>query len=142
MFCSKILVAYDGSRPAKKALDKALALLSLDNSITVNIVHIINMHNSVHTVMSEMPSIENIFYQEGEPTIKDARDMVGEYSANCTFKLLTGTPAAAILAYAQQNSCDLIIMGSRGLGGLKEFLGSVSHTVVHEAQVPVLIIKA
>ena len=142
MFCSKILVAYDGSRPAQKALDKALELVALDKKITIDIVHIINMHNSVHTAMSDLPSIENIFFQEGELTIKEARGMVGEYADNCTFKLLTGTPAATILAYAVKNSCDMIIMGSRGLGGLKEFLGSVSHTVIHEAKVPVLIIKA
>ena len=141
MFCSKILVAYDGSIPAQKALDKALELASLDSAMAIDIVHIINMNQSAHTAMNSIPGIENIFYQEGELIMQDAKNKVGNSSTKCTFKLLTGPPATAILHYAVKNACDFIIMGSRGLGGLKEFLGSVSHTVVHEAKVPVLIIK-
>jgi nucleotide-binding universal stress UspA family protein len=56
--------------------------------------------------------------------------------------LLKGiSPAYVILNHAREHGCDLIIMGSRGLTGIKEFLGSVSHTVVQNSQVPVLIVK-
>ena len=52
-----------------------------------------------------------------------------------------GGPAKVILDYAKNNKCDLIIMGSIGLSGFKEFLGSVSHTVVQKSVVPVLLVK-
>jgi nucleotide-binding universal stress UspA family protein len=52
-----------------------------------------------------------------------------------------GQPVRTILDFASENGYDLIVIGSRGLSGVKEFLGSVSHGVVQRSKVPVLIIK-
>jgi nucleotide-binding universal stress UspA family protein len=57
-------------------------------------------------------------------------------------KLLIGKPGDIILSEATQGAFDLIVIGSRGLGGFKEFvLGSVSHQVVNESKIPVLVVK-
>jgi nucleotide-binding universal stress UspA family protein len=57
-------------------------------------------------------------------------------------KLLIGRPGDVIISEASQGGFDLIVIGSRGLGGFKELvLGSVSHQVVNEAKVPVLVVK-
>ena len=51
-------------------------------------------------------------------------------------------PAAEILRYADRNAIDLIVTGSRGLGGLKGlFLGSVSHKLIEDAKCPCLVVK-
>ena len=50
-------------------------------------------------------------------------------------------PGDQIVKYAQENGCGLIIMGSRGQGGVKGFLGSVSYAVTKESPVTVLIAK-
>lgn len=56
--------------------------------------------------------------------------------------LIQGAAAEVLLDYAKENGSDIIIIGSRGLGGIREFvLGSVSHNVVQHAQIPVLIVK-
>ncbi|WP_269085328.1 universal stress protein [Peribacillus muralis] len=47
----------------------------------------------------------------------------------------------ALLEHVNTHNCDLIIMGSRGLSGFKEFLGSVSHYIVQHSPVPVLLVK-
>ena len=51
------------------------------------------------------------------------------------------SPAYVILNHAKEYNCDLIVMGSRGLSGIKEFLGSVSHKITQRSQIAVLIIK-
>ena len=50
-------------------------------------------------------------------------------------------PGEQIVAFADEHACDLIVMGSRGLGALRGILGSVSSHVLREAAVPVLIVK-
>jgi nucleotide-binding universal stress UspA family protein len=59
-----------------------------------------------------------------------------------TTRLSEGHPADKIIELAEAEHCDLIVMGSRGLGGLKEmFLGSVSDKVADHASCPVLIVR-
>ncbi len=56
--------------------------------------------------------------------------------------MLAGSPAEAIVDYSENNDCDLIIMGSRGLGAIREIMvGSVSHNVIQHASIPVMIMK-
>ena len=57
-------------------------------------------------------------------------------------KILEGRPADKIVETAKDDKTDLIVMGSRGIGGIREFfLGSVSDRVADEATCPVLIVK-
>ena len=57
------------------------------------------------------------------------------------FRLETGHPAEVIVRLAETDGFDLVVLGSRGLGGVKEFLlGSVSNRVSHHARCPVLIV--
>jgi nucleotide-binding universal stress UspA family protein len=54
----------------------------------------------------------------------------------------TGHPVDMIVSVAARIHCDLIVLGSRGLGGMESFLlGSVSERVTHHARCPVLIVK-
>jgi len=53
-----------------------------------------------------------------------------------------GDAAANINGYAEKEAFDLIVIGSRGLGRLKQaLLGSVSNKVIHHAKRSVLIVK-
>lgn len=53
-----------------------------------------------------------------------------------------GTPVSTIVAIARQEHADLIVLGSRGMGGFRSFLvGSVSDGVLHHAHCPVLVVR-
>jgi nucleotide-binding universal stress UspA family protein len=57
-------------------------------------------------------------------------------------KLVKGTPVDAIVETAKKEKFNAIVVGSRGLGGVKElFLGSVSDGVARKATCPVIIVK-
>ena len=56
--------------------------------------------------------------------------------------LLEGRPSAKIVEQAEKNQADLIVMGSRGIGGISGWiLGSTSRRVVESCTKPVLIMK-
>ena len=56
-------------------------------------------------------------------------------------RLLTGSPVDQILCAAEETDADLVVVGRRGLGGVKRLLmGSVSEGVVHRARCPVLVV--
>ena len=56
--------------------------------------------------------------------------------------VLVGTPVAEILTYAEQTQPDLIVMGSRGVGPIRELvLGGICHKVLQLAKQPILVVK-
>ncbi len=53
-----------------------------------------------------------------------------------------GQPASEIVRVAEEEGCDLIVLGSRGLSGVQAFLlGTASDCVAHHARCPVLVVK-
>jgi len=80
---------------------------------------------------------------------KDARqiesDAIAKYAdsgVTIETKVLEGYPSSALLEVAKNEKADLIVMGSHGRTGLKRiWLGSVAESVVHEATIPVLIVR-
>lgn len=79
----------------------------------------------------------------GKRLVQDAASRAGQQAvANVRTLLPEGDPARAILAAAQDEAVDLIVMGRRGLGDLTGLLlGSVSHKVAHLADCACLTVK-
>lgn len=55
--------------------------------------------------------------------------------------MVAGKPAQQILEMASQRRVDLIVIGTTGMGRVRELLGSVVHAVVRESKVPVLTVR-
>jgi nucleotide-binding universal stress UspA family protein len=145
MLFSKVLVAYDGSNLSKKALEKALGLMQggSNSSASAKLIVMHVMHTPTYSyAASAAPYYFNMKNIENDTTVLSDVKMLIPASLDVTYEAIRGQPAHAILDYAQQNNCDLIVMGSRGLGAIREFfLGSVSHNVVQNSKIPVLIVK-
>ena len=79
---------------------------------------------------------------ESQDILQEAENMVGKIEAEIHSELIEGQIADAIINVAETRNCDLIVMGSRGLGRLAgALLGSNSQKVVSEAPCPVLIVR-
>lgn len=140
MLFSNILVAYDGSNLSKKALSKAVEIVQEtaarnEPAPKLEVLHIVqDISYVMGTAITIDPKIT-------DKLVEEARQLVPE-NVNVTWTVERGQPADAILKLAGDIGADVIIMGSRGLGPIRElFLGSVSHNVVQNAKVPVLIVK-
>jgi nucleotide-binding universal stress UspA family protein len=136
----KILLAYDGSEHAQRALDctRDLARKYGAQVILVHAFHPIPQEWG--TPLRQQAEAHSI--GAGEKTIREAQAQLANESFEVITEMLEGPPAGAILRVAETRECDLIVMGSRGLGELKAtLLGSVSDKVLHHSLAPVLIVK-
>lgn len=143
-FYSRILVAYDGSDLSKKALEMAMALAKQDEKIELSVITVTNppVATSIGTYGIYNQELINEIRESVEKILQEVKEKLKELPNKTKTVVLEGNPGRLIVDHANQISCDLIVMGSRGLSGLKElFLGSTSHYVVQRANCPVFIVK-
>ncbi len=130
-----ILVAYDGSIYAVKALNIAIDLCQKYGS-ALNVVMAVNL--------PELPESGGIL-QEGTSHRGDldhAAALAEQAGVRVVTHLLRGTVANTIERFALDNKFDLVIVGARGRNAVKRFLmGSVSAHLVASLDCPVMVVK-
>jgi nucleotide-binding universal stress UspA family protein len=139
----KILVAYDGSKAAEDALEQAIMLARDNESTELEIIHVYNIPNFMigESIFTPPAGHQQEVIEFSQAVMEKAKRLLKDTPHN-TVSLHYGNPAKVILEQAEKTQCDLIVMGSKGLSGIMEFmLGSVSHNIVLHAKVPVLIVK-
>ena len=148
----KILAPIDGSKPAHDAFVNALQMAKIHGS-DVEILHVMTFtEDAPHvprnpgddTPDSWIDDYMSRVRRKDEKMLSDAVEeaKAAGLSGKVTSRLLIGKPGDAIIAEASEGGFNLIVIGDRGLGGLKELLlGSVSHQVVNESTIPVLVVK-
>ncbi len=143
-------MAVDGSKASYDALDYALGIAEHCDSTEVQLVHVIQ--NITSFVYAGGAGLEPIWIESlsdglektGKQVLEDAEKKAKEKKAKIEIskKLLHGNPADEIMKLAKSEKFDLVVIGSRGLSGVKELiLGSVSGKVVNNSTVPVLVVK-
>ncbi|HAC64709.1 MAG TPA: universal stress protein, partial [Cyanothece sp. UBA12306] len=82
------------------------------------------------------------FEQIGLNTLKSRHEEAIQAGVKAEYQQIAGTPGKSICKVAAEWKADLIVVGHRGLSGLKELLlGSVSNYVLHHAPCSVLIVQ-
>jgi len=140
MDIKKILVAYDDSSGSKKALKWALELAEKLQSMVV-VVSVVKPPEFSSTV----DEIDE-YFADGDrhyrPILDEILEAAKEYNIVVESKILHGHIAESIVRYAADYKVDLIVMGTRGMGGFKNLvIGSVAQKVTTYATVPVTIMK-
>jgi nucleotide-binding universal stress UspA family protein len=87
-------------------------------------------------------SIQQAMQEDSERLLERVASLLPMKTGPLSKQIERGTPAEAILAAAEKEKAGLIVLGSRGLGPVKELLlGSVSHRVVSHAACPTLVVN-
>ena len=137
----KILLAVDGS---EHALHAAKVAGDLVRSVKARELRIVIAYEPVPAYLGE-PNLQNAInarMNESQDVLHEAENMVGKIPTEIHSELIEGQIADAIINVAETRNCDLIVMGSLGLGRLASaLLGSNSQKVVSEAPCPVLIVR-
>lgn len=151
---AKILVPFDESDAAKRAIDAAIGIAS--DGAVITLLQAADRPLTVDPTVAAAERRAGV-YSEDEmvKAIEKAQDAIlanleaiaAEVAAgsdkNVQFKYeaIEGSPAAVITDYAKANDVDIIVMGRRGLGSVRAMLGSVSQRVAHETDLPLLLVK-
>jgi len=135
----KILVALDGSKNSIRALSNAIQLAKQTGASITGI-------SVIQAFPTEMGLMKTMI---GKTLNKHYKHFMQIAKAMCTKKGVKfldvveyGEEGRTIVSFAQKNNFNLIVIGSRGMGKVKElFLVSTSNYVVHSSKIPVLIVK-
>jgi nucleotide-binding universal stress UspA family protein len=141
----KTLLAVDGSDNSYEAVH---ALQYLARAEQLTLLHALNVPMPAYPMM--MPEIANELYgaleqsmrEDGDRLLVRVQSLLPMHAGPLTKHLRVGSPADVIVSMAEEQKADLIVMGARGLGPVKErLLGSVSHQILTLAPCATLIVN-
>ncbi|WP_078381609.1 universal stress protein [Sutcliffiella halmapala] len=166
---NNVLIAYDGSEGSKRAVRIGISMKKKLNT-NITLLHVLeermtgapiqtrqpegfaaggygleglNMYapNAKHRVPNEQ-HLQGSNYDPAENSVTKMQELLAQEHVDAPVEIVIGDAAKSICHFAETNNNDLIIIGSRGLGGLKKLiLGSVSDKVTNSANCPVLVAK-
>lgn len=139
MRISRILLPVDGSRLSDAAADMAIDLAADGGSIVL-----LNVRRTVPSGLGQPNAGELLEYlnRNAEAVMAHYRARLANAKADFLELVIGGDVAEVISDVADNEKCDLIVMGSKGKSDLEGlFLGSVTHKVLQTTAKPVLVVK-
>jgi nucleotide-binding universal stress UspA family protein len=131
-----IVVALDVSGTTNKVLDKAISLAKLSDA-KITGIYVIGIQP---TLLSGV--INDRETKKAEKILRSLKKYCEKKGIEFAFKVLIGKPASKISEFAKRGKVDLVVIGSKGIGGFKgKVLGSVANSILIESKASVLLVK-
>jgi nucleotide-binding universal stress UspA family protein len=142
---TRILIALDGSshsaKVAKAAIEQAVAYKQRPE------LHLAYVHLPVPTLGGLIKpvgheALQRYYREEGEDALRGAKRLFDRAKLECTLHIMVGPVAETLAAEAKKLKCDLLVMGTHGMGAMSGLLlGSVATKTVHLSRCPVMLIR-
>ena len=131
----RILVAYDGGDPARRALDTAIDLPS-------DLKPRSRSSASFPCIRVGMPMDPWDDREVHAQELREARQLLKEHGITAELLEPAGATAPTMERIAEEGGSDTVVVGSRGLGAVSRFLqGSVSEHVATHAAATVVVVR-
>ena len=133
-----IVVGYDDTEPAKRALTRTAELVTAfkAKAIVISVAPVLSP--AAHGIGPIDPADPPELHRE---ELKRAEALLEERGVEADYQVALGDPADAILELAEKHGADMIVVGSREVGLIQRLLGqSVSGAVQRKAHCDVLIV--
>jgi len=129
----KILVGYDGSEAARRALVHAAELVGRGG--TLGVINVI----TTQAVSSRLETVRDGERGQQRKLLQEAKMLLGEWEVQMTPVKAVGDPATEIRAAAEESGAGIVVVG-RGSGLRRLIHGSVSTRLVRQAPCDVLVV--
>lgn len=137
-----IVVPIDGSKPALRALDHAMAVLKRLGGGELHLVNVQPPVDNLVTTFVGKAEVTDYHREEGMKALQPAGDRCKAAGVTAKLHIGVGKAGPVIAGFVKQHNAGQIVMGARGLGGAAGMLlGSVSRDVIAETKVPVTVVK-
>lgn len=138
-----ILVALDSSELSHQVVETLVGDLQIQPATKMILAHVISRRNAEVEIAADRPGVvggqDEIPYRHLE---KQLQSYQSQLPCESELEIVTGDPAEEIIRLANIYRADLIVIGNRGLTGMKRIIeGSVSSQVVADAPCSVLVVK-
>jgi len=136
----EILLPTDGSAGMESVIDHAVSLASIHDA-SIHGLYVIDTASLTSLPMeSSWEGVTDAFREEGRAALEEIEQRASGVPVET--EMIEGSPAREIVAYAETQGCDLIVMGTHGRSGFgRLLLGSVAERVVRSSSVPVLTVR-
>jgi nucleotide-binding universal stress UspA family protein len=143
----KVLVPLDGSELAECALPEVIKLgrsgvvgeVILLKVIKIEVIHIPNSYER----SIDFAALHKAYHTEAMSYLGGVQSRLQAEGLKVSAEMLEGRPEEMIVDYAKSHAVDLIVIATHGYTGMKRLMfGSVALQVLHDANVPVLLIRA
>lgn len=139
----KVLLAIDGSENSNRAVKH---LIHLINTLGAMEVHVVNVQPEVLYIdillKPRQEVIDTWAQKAGRDASGSACALLDEAGIPYVLEFASGEVAESIVRRAQGRQCDMIVMGTRGMGTVANLvLGSVATKVMHLSNIPVTLVK-
>ena len=136
-----VLVAYDGSPPARKAVEYAVAEHPDEELVLLRVVEAADGSTGagIGLVKEKLRELR----EKSETDVSaDVDELLEPDAVDVRIETTVGKPAREIVAFAEAHDVDQIVVGNHGRAGASRvLLGSVAEEVVRRAPVPVTVVR-
>ena len=140
----RLMVPFDGSPNALRALHHAIAAAKENPSIELFLVNTHEESLGLGVTAQDIPfdRVAKLKRANSQEVLRPAEALLREAGVPHRCEILVGPIGETISRRAEELGCDGIVMGTRGMGAIKNLLlGSVSGKVIHLATMPVTLVK-
>jgi nucleotide-binding universal stress UspA family protein len=142
----RILIAFDDSAPALRAVKQvagSAGSMTWVTAVLLNVQHAVPVSGRIFDgSRAEIRKLEEPLRRAGSEMLRKAAALLDAAGVPHATFVEVGDPAPIIAECARRNHCDMLVMGTRGMGAVGNLLlGSVATKVLHLVKVPVMLVK-
>ncbi|MDG5761275.1 universal stress protein [Natronococcus sp. A-GB1] len=138
----RILVPYDGSEPARYALEFAFETFADADVTALHVIQVPEGYWGAFEGPDISPPVTEKAREYAEELLEPARELAADRGRDLETEIRSGKPDDQIVEYAEKEGYDAIVVGSHGREGISRvLLGSVAENVVRRSPTPVVVAR-